>query len=132
MIRTDGVARILAGLGLVLATLTIRVHAQQPPAPLTQLQFDIIGVRLVVDPPALTVPKNIATQINTTLALPPGIGAEARDAVLTLTDGAQVEAELRGPSLAPTRITVVPGQPIPIPPLAIPGDYFLDGIRLSK
>ena len=44
-------------------------RAQQ--APLTQLQFDIVGVRLVVDPPALTVPKNIATQINTSLVRRP-------------------------------------------------------------
>ncbi|MGE5243271.1 MAG: Ig-like domain-containing protein [Betaproteobacteria bacterium] len=112
---------------------SVCLEAQQAPLPpLTRLRFDIIGVRLVVDPPALTVPKNLATQINTSLVLPPGIGDEARDAILALTDGAQVEAELRGPSLPPTRIAVVPGKPIPIPPLAIPGDYFLDGIRLEK
>ena len=81
--------------------------AQQPP--LTQLQFDIVGVRLVVDPPVLTVPKNIATQINTSLALPPGSGAETRAAIDTLTDGAIVEAELRGPDLPPTRIVTRAG-----------------------
>ncbi len=53
--------------------------AAQVQQPLTQLQFDIVGVRLVVDPPALTVPKNIATQINTSLALPPNSGPETRD-----------------------------------------------------
>src|SRR6188474_3391244 len=113
--------------------LTARARAQQAPAPpLAELQFDIIGVRLVVDPPALTVPRNIATQINTSLVTPPGLGAEVQAALATLTDGAQVEAELRGPSLAPTRIAVQAGQPIPIPPLAIAGDYFLDGIRLVR
>src|SRR5512140_3057155 len=106
---------------LALVGMSVRVAAQQTPSPVAHLRFDIVGVRLVVDPPALTVPKNLATQINTSLALPPGIGAEARDALLALTDGAQVEAELRGPSLPPTRIAVVPGQPIPIPPLAVPG-----------
>ncbi len=100
--------------------------------PLAQLQFDIVGVRLVVDPPVLTVPKNIATQINTTLQLPPGAGTNTREAIDTLTNGAIVEAELRGPDLPRTRIVTRPGQPIPIPPLAIPGDYFLDGIRLVK
>ena len=45
------------------------ISAQQQP--LTQLQFDIVGVRLVVDPPALTVPKNIPTYINATLVTPP-------------------------------------------------------------
>src|SRR4029077_518304 len=107
--------------------------AQQSGAPtVTHLQFDIVGVRLVVDPPALTVPKNIATQINTSLVAPSGLGTDVRDALATLTDGAQVEAELRGPSLTPTRIAVVPGQPLPIPPLALPGDYVLDGLRLVK
>ena len=54
--------------------------AQQGGAPpLAHLQFDIVGVRLVVDPPALTVPKNIATQINTSLVTPPGLGAEVRE-----------------------------------------------------
>ncbi len=106
--------------------------AQSSQAPLARLQFDIIGVRLVVDPPALTVPKNIATQINTSLVTPPGLAADVSDALASLTEGAQVEAELRGPSISPTRIAVVPGQPLPIPPLALAGDYFLDGIRLVK
>ena len=114
----------------VAATAGVSLSAQQQP--LTQLQFDIVGVRLVVDPPTLTVPKNIATQINTSLALPPNSGPETRAAIDTLTDGAIVEAELRGPDLPPTRIVTRAGQPIPIPPLAIPGDYFLDGIRLVK
>jgi hypothetical protein len=112
------------------AALTRPAAAQTPP--LTQLQFDIVGVRLVVDPPVLTVPKNIPTQINTSLVLPDGIGTAASEAIATLTNGALVEAELRGPSLPPTRIVTQPGQPIPIPPLAIPGDYFLDGIKLVK
>jgi hypothetical protein len=100
--------------------------------PLAQLQFDIVGVRLVVDPPALTVPKNIATQINTSLTLPPGTGPETREAIESLTNGALIEAELRGPEISPTRIVTRPGQPIPIPPLAVAGDYFLDGVRLVK
>jgi hypothetical protein len=122
------------GCAMLLASLAARpAAAQQSGAPtVTHLQFDIVVVRLVVDPPALTVPKNIATQINTSLVTPSGLGTDVRDALATLTDGAQVEAELRGPSLAPTRIAVVPGQPLPIPPLALPGDYVLDGIRLVK
>ena len=122
------------GSALLMASLAaMPAAAQQSGAPtVTHLQFDIVGVRLVVDPPALTVPKNIATQINTSLVTPSGLGTDVRDALATLTDGAQVEAELRGPSLTPTRIAVVPGQPLPIPPLALPGDYVLDGIRLIK
>ncbi len=101
-------------------------------APLTQLQFNIVGVRLVVDPPALTVPKQIATQINTSLVLPTGAGIETSDAVAALTQGALVEGTLRGPSIPPTRITARPGQPLLLPAFALPGDYFLDGIRLVK
>ena len=88
--------------------------AAQPTTSLAQLQFDIVGVRLVVDPPALTVPKNIATQINTSLVLPASAGAEAREAIEALTGGALVEAELRGPDLSPTRIVTRPGQPISV------------------
>jgi hypothetical protein len=111
--------------------LALPAAAQTPPI-LTELQLDIVGVRLVVDPPALTVPKNIATQINTSLALPPGAGDEVRDAVASLTAGAIVEAELRGPQFPPTRITAVPGQPLPLPAFALPGDYILDNIRLVR
>jgi hypothetical protein len=99
---------------------------------LTQLQFDIVGVRLVVDPPSLTVPKQIATQINTRLELPAAAGTNASEAMAALADGGLVEATLRGPAIPPTRITARPGQPLPLPPFALPGDYFLDGIRLVK
>ena len=69
--------RLLACTALMVAGSCVAAHAQNGGStPLAQLQFDIVGVRLVVDPPALTVPKNIATQINTSLVLPPGAGAE--------------------------------------------------------
>src|SRR5687767_15556039 len=83
---------------------------------LTQLQFDIVGVRLVVDPPALTVPKQIATHINTSLVLPSGASVNTSDALLALTQDAIVEATLRGPSIPPTRLTTRPGQPLRLPP----------------
>lgn len=117
-----------AGLALLLAA--VPAPAQQ--APLTQLQFDLVGVKLVVDPPALTVPKNIATQINTSLVLPEGAGAAAQEAIAQLSRGALVEAQLRGPEIPPTTFRVAPGQPIPLPAFALPGDYFLDGVRLVK
>lgn len=124
--------RLPLAAGLLALIFCARSAAAQQTTSLAQLQFDIVGVRLVVDPPALTVPKNIATQINTSLVLPASAGAEAREAIEALTGGALVEAELRGPDLSPTRIVTRPGQPIPLPPLAVPGDYFLDGIRLVK
>ena len=114
------------------AVLGTSLSAQQGAQSLTQLQFDIVGVRLVVDPPVLTVPKQIATQINTSLVLPSGASLNTSDAVAALSEGALVEGTLRGPSIPPTRITARPGQPLPLPAFALPGDYFLDGIRLVK
>jgi hypothetical protein len=120
----------LLSLSLLLGAGT-RAYAQQTQS-LAELRFDIVGVRLVVDPPALTVPKNIPTHVNTSLVVPAGAPADVRDALATLTAGAVVEAELRGPSIPATRISVAAGSPIPLPAFALPGDYFLDGIRLAR
>lgn len=98
----------------------------------TQLQFDIVGIRLVVDPSTLTVPKNTPTIVNVSLKGPDNTGFEVASAVSTLTAGATVEALLSGPSIPTTKISVQPGQPIPIPPFALSGDYFLDQIKLVK
>ena len=97
-----------------------------------QLDFDIVGVRLTANPSTLTVPKNIATQINTALEIPGNLGTTAREAIDKLTAGAIVEAEIRGPSFPTKHVKVKPGQPIPIPAFALPGDYFLDRIRLTR
>ncbi len=131
--------RVLRG-GALLALMTtallageaapVRAQGQGSTAPLTQLRFDIIGVRLVVDPPALTVPKQIATQINTSLVLPAGSGTDTGEAVAALVRNGLVEGTLRGPSIPPTRLTARPGEPLRLPAFALPGDYFLDGIRL--
>lgn len=119
-------------LGVIFAALPVCASAQAPAAPLAQLRFDIVGVRLVVDPPALTVPKQIATQINTSLLLPAAAGVQTSDALAALVQGALVEGTLRGPSILPTRITARPGEPLLLPAFALPGDYFLDGLRLVK
>ncbi|MBE9551292.1 MAG: hypothetical protein IMF13_04515, partial [Proteobacteria bacterium] len=58
-------------------------HAQ----PLTELQYRLTGLALDVSPTAITVPRGIATQLDTTV-----VGAEALPA------GAAVYATLRGPS----------------------------------
>jgi hypothetical protein len=99
---------------------------------LTHLQFDIVGIRLAVEPPALTVPKDVPTLVNTHLTLPAGAGTQAQAAVERFADGAAVLAELRGPQLTPTTIAALPGEPLQLPPLHLPGDYFLDNIRLVK
>ena len=54
---------LLAWIGSFLVLLAGGEAAEQP---LTHLQFDfdIVGVKLSVDPPALTVPKDIPTFVN--------------------------------------------------------------------
>lgn len=116
-------------LGMVLWLLSYGTAGAQSFA---ELQFDIIGVQLTVDPPALTVPKDIPTIVNTELTLPAGAGPEAQAALDRLRSETRVQAQLRGPSLPAIDIEVRPGDPIPIPPFALPGDYFLDQIRLVK
>ncbi|MEG7522132.1 MAG: carboxypeptidase-like regulatory domain-containing protein [Chromatiales bacterium] len=116
-------------LGMVLLLLLNGTAAAQSFA---ELQFDIIGVQLTVDPPALTVPKDIPTIVNTELTLPPGAGPEAQAALDRLRSETRIQAQLRGPSLPAIDIEVRPGDPIPIPPFALPGDYFLDQIQLVK
>ncbi|QYZ65331.1 MAG: hypothetical protein OI74_04575 [Gammaproteobacteria bacterium (ex Lamellibrachia satsuma)] len=116
-------------LGMVLLLLLNGIAGAQSFA---ELQFDIIGVQLTVDPPALTVPKDIPTIVNTELSLPPGAGPEAQAALDRLRSETRVQAQLRGPSLPAIDIEVRPGDPFPIPPFALPGDYFLDQIRLVK
>lgn len=129
-----GLACLKAAIYLLAALQTMqRVTAQTAPTnSLTELRLDIVGVRLAVDPPTLTVPKNIPTQINTKLVLPDGSGAIGSTAQASFLSDTSVQAELRGPSLTPRTITVLPGQPIPLPPFALTGAYVLDHIRLVK
>ncbi|MCP5152800.1 MAG: Ig-like domain-containing protein [Ectothiorhodospiraceae bacterium] len=113
----------------LLALAQSSAHAQSP---LTNLTLDIVGARLVVEPPALVVPKNIATQVNTRLELPAGAPAEALALVEDLAAGSRVVAELRGPGLDPVEVSARPGEPLPVPAFALPGDYFMDRIRLER
>ena len=70
---------------LVLATQLAVSASAQPLPPLAQLEFDIVGIRLAVDPAALTVPKDIATQINTHLMFSTAGGVDTTNAVASLT-----------------------------------------------
>ncbi len=119
-------ALAIGGLLLVAAVPTGALAQQPPPALLTELELRIVGARLVVEPPALTVPKDIATFVTARIDAPDPA------AIRGLTDGAAVLAELRGPEIAPTTIAAVPGEPLRLPPFRVTGDYFLDDIRLVK
>src|SRR5438067_840690 len=61
--------RLMSQIGsLLLVLMGGEVAAQS----LAQLQFDIVGIKLAVDPPALTVPKDLSTFVNAQLVLPTG------------------------------------------------------------
>jgi hypothetical protein len=88
---------------------------------LPTLEYRLTGLALEVSPSALTVPRGVATQVNTSV-----YGAEALPA------DAAVRATLRGPSFPGTiEITATPGEPILLSPLSQSGTHFLEDIRLD-
>jgi hypothetical protein len=85
------------------------------------VRYRVLGSNFGVQPTTLTLPRGVATQINTF-----GAGLEA------LSPTAAVRATLRGPSFpGALEITATPGQPIFLPPFAQPGIHFLENIRLE-
>ena len=67
--------------------------------PVASFEFDIVGIELSVDPPTLTVPKNIPTLINTQLTVPGGGAADTQAALDRLRGETRVKAQLRGPAI---------------------------------
>jgi hypothetical protein len=109
-----------AWLGLVLGLAGV-LEAQ---APLTTLEYQVVGQELRVSPVAVAVPKGIAGSINAELF---GVGPADSIRVNTL-----IEATLRGPTGPAQRVLGAVGQPLLLPPLSVVGDYQLDGIRLAR
>jgi hypothetical protein len=101
----------------------------QPQAaqPLVSLEYKITGTQLTVSPAALSVPKGIAGSVLVRAEAPDGSTSSATAA---LSDGAHVEAVLRGPSFPARRLVGPPNAPLMLPPLNLVGDYQLDNIRL--
>ena len=118
---TRSLPRAAPALGVALVLLlgmrAERTAAQQ----LAQVQYRLVGVGLSVSPSTLTVPRGVATQLNTALT-----GAQSLPA------GAAVRATLRGPSFPESiEITATPGQPIFLPQLTTAGLHFLENVRLE-
>ena len=95
--------------------------------PLASLDYTVVGHYLKVSPAAVAVPKGIAGSVLVTLANADGSTKQPDNA---LTDGAHIEAVLRGPSFPARRLIGQVGQPLMLPALNLVGDYRLDGIRL--
>ena len=132
--RPCGPARTLTALLLAAALLLACVgSAPAQQAPLTQLQFDIVGVRLVVDPPGADgaqehrdADQHVARAARGRRSVGAGrAGAAHARARWWRRNSAGRRSRRRSSACSP-------GQPIPLPAFALPGDYFLDGIRLVK
>lgn len=123
-------ARLLALLACLLVLANPR--AQTEVSPLTSFDFELLGLSLAVAPATLTVPRDIPTSIAADLVLPAAAGPAASAALADLRTNARVRAVLRGPGMRPRLLEARPGDPLPLPPFALAGDYVLEEIRLVR
>jgi len=88
---------------------------------LPTVTYNLTGLTFEVSPDTLTVPRGIATQLDSTIT-----GADA------LPPDATVLAVVRGPSFRdPLEIRATPGDPIFLPPFSLPGTHFVEDIRID-
>ena len=115
-------------------------HAQTPLRKIGEMDLAIVGVSAIVDPPRLTVPKNIPTGVPITVR--GGTNPIAPGLLTQLLGGAYyVEGELSGPGLGET-LTLRQAGPtdtfstapllLPIPSLPVPGAYTLSNLRITN
>ena len=114
------VCRILLGIAAIL------LARDAVAEPLVSLEHHVVGARLRVSPEELFVPKTIPgslmVEVVSASGSRAGLGGAAR--------GTHVEAVLRGPSFPAYRLLGLPNEPLMLPPLALPGDYQIDDLRL--
>src|SRR5687768_13313952 len=95
--------------------------------PLATLEHRVVGAQLDVSPRELFVPKNIPGSLSVNIVSAEG----SRFAELSrMGIGAHVEAVLRGPAFPAYRLLGMPNEPLMLPPIALPGEYQIDNIRL--
>ena len=126
---------VLLGLALLLAASPCQ--AQSPLRKLGELEVSLFGLRAQVDPERPAVPRNVGAAVR--LAVRAGDQELTAGQVIELFGaGVRVEAELSGPGLSgavslPPAGAALPGDPLllPIPALAVGGDYQLSNVRLA-
>src|ERR1051325_9789619 len=96
-------------------------------APLTTLNYKIVGSYLKVSPAAVVVPKGIAGSVMVEMANADGSTKSLDNAI---TQGAYVEATLRGATFSARRIIAQVNSPLMLPVMNVVGEYQLDNIRL--
>ncbi len=113
---------ILAAISLALGTTP--AHAERV---LGHGEIVLYGLGLKVEPERQVVPKNIATVVSAYLQAPVLPGQ-----VSPLPADAVVRATLTGPSFAaPKELTARPNEPLPVPPLTVPGIHLVENVRLE-
>ena len=96
---------------------------------LATADFDLLGLAVTADPATLTVPKNTATSIRTSVRVPEG--SDPLNIIAALNPNYRVRGELTGPSLtAPVTLEGPIGQPLDIPPLSNAGDHLIRNLRV--
>ncbi len=126
---------VLCGVALFLTAWPCR--AQSPLRKLGEMEVSLFGLRAQVDPERPVVPRNVGAAVR--LAVRAGDQELTAGQVIELFGaGVRVEAELSGPGLSgavslPPAGAALPGDPLllPIPALAVGGDYQLSNVRLA-
>jgi hypothetical protein len=96
---------------------------------LATADFDLLGLAVTADPATLTVPKNTATSIRTSVRVPEG--SDPLNIIAALNPNYRVRGELTGPSLtAPLTLEAPIGQPLNIPALSNAGDHLVRNLRV--
>ena len=96
---------------------------------LATADFDLLGLAVTADPATLTVPKNTATSIHTSVRVPEG--SDPLNIIAALNPNYRVRGELTGPSLTtPLTLEAPIGQPLNIPALSNAGDHLIRNLRV--
>lgn len=94
---------------------------------LVTLDHHVVSARLEASPAELYVPKNIPGSLAVDIVT---VGGAARTELERIGHGAYIEATLRGPAFPAYRLLGLPNEPLMLPPIALPGEYQIDDIRL--
>src|SRR5215203_1680542 len=120
-------SRVSSAMVLLLSALLACCFQAAAQTPLATLNYKIVGTYLRVSPAAVAVPKGIAGSVLVELANSDGSDKSPDNAI---TQGAYIEATLRGPSFPTRRLIGEVNKPLLLPVLNLVGDYQLDNIRL--
>lgn len=91
------------------------------------MRHDVVGARLRVTPGELFIPKNIPGSLMVEITTADG---RPHPDATAISRGKHIEAVLRGPAFPAYRLLGLPNEPLMLPPIALPGEYQIDDIRM--